>query len=227
MTKNETWTRISRMYADLLLWKIHVSLRKPRPNFPRKFRDVGILIWLVSLTLGCSVRPVTISPTPFLVHPSSTPLPTATPAPSLPPTNTPTATSTPSPTPGYAPVIRFPTWALIHDLAWSPDGEHIAISAGTDVFLYDRAARLEQTFPVGVWAERVAFHPSQPVLAAAVKDGSIRFWDTVTGAETCRFPAHLKGANSLAFQPGGELLASTGNDIISHLWDIASVLYGG
>jgi WD40 repeat protein len=117
---------------------------------------------------------------------------------------------------------------LIHDLRWSPDGSQLAIAAGTDIHLYDSASLIEQhTLVLGVWTERIAYHPSQPILGAAAKDGSIRFWNTASGAEICKFTAHRKGANSLAFQPNGSLFATTGTDIISRLWDISSVVSGG
>jgi len=56
---------------------------------------------------------------------------------------------------------------LIHDLRWSPDGSQLAIAAGTNIHLYDANLIEQHTIIVGVWTERIAFHPSQPILGAA------------------------------------------------------------
>lgn len=135
------------------------------------------------------------------------------------------ATTAPSPTPEIA--LQLPTPGLIHDLHWSADGSQLAIAAGTDIHLYDASLHEEHVIPLGVWAERLAFHPSHPVFGAALKDGSVRFWNSTSGNEICKFTAHTKGATSLAFQYGGSLLATTGNEIVSRIWDISSMLADG
>jgi WD40 repeat protein len=162
----------------------------------------------------------------------------AGPSPAHPPTSAipPTALARPTstalivltPASENTPAIRFPLRDLIHDLRWSPDGSQLAVAAGTNIHIYAADGLREQhSLAVGVWTERLAFHPSEPILGAAAKDGSIRFWDTTSGNELCSFIAHPKGANSLAFQPNGNQLATTGSSIVSHLWDISSLLSGG
>jgi WD40 repeat protein len=136
-------------------------------------------------------------------------------------------------------VLQFAAGNLIHDIAWSPDGSQLAVAAGTKIHLYNSESLDEQhLLSVGVWTERLAFHPSLPILGAAVKDGTIRFWDTSNGSEICRFRAHRKGANSLSFQPASGsidpaetereegLLVTTGAEIISRLWDISTLAAG-
>ena len=199
--------------------------------------NTRILLVLSTLFLASCTSPTpALFPTPTL---TATSLPaTATSLPTLvlsvieglAPTNTPQ----PPPTPRDAPALRFPAGGLIHDLHWSPDGSQLAIAAGTNIHIYDVSpstgsgqALVElHTLALDVWTERIAFHPSQALLGAAAKDGTIHFWNTTTGVETCRFTAHKKGANSLAFQPGGTLLVTTGAEIISRLWDISSALKG-
>ena len=187
-------------------------------NKPNTF---NLILFTVFLT-ACAGLPATSSPPPATLI-SLTASPTAP----LPPISTQSLTRAPET--GDTALIQFHSPDLIHDLAWSPDGSQLAIAAGTDIHIYAADSLAEQrTLAVGIWSERIAFHPSQPILAAAGKDGRIRFWDTVSGKEICGFVAHPKGTNSLAFQPGGGvLLATTGIDIISRLWDISSVLSGG
>lgn len=186
-----------------------------------RFFCIGLVLTLLTACAAptsapAAVLPVTDTATPRIIHPTVTFVPTLTllAAPS----------ATPSPTPEYA--IQFAAPGLIHDLRWSADGSQLAIAAGTDIHLYDANLREQRVIPLGLWTERLAFYPSRPILGAALKDGSVRFWASDSGAEICKFTAHAKGANSLALQPGGNLLATTGTDIISRMWNISSVLTG-
>jgi WD40 repeat protein len=178
--------------------------------------------------LAPSPSPTIFDDLPYGHDVADTPAPTSTAA-DLPTTviSQPTPTLTATPTPEDAPVIQFPIHDLIHDLRWSPDGSQLAIAAGTDIHLYNSDSMVERyRFALGVWAEHIVFASNHPILGAAAKNGKVYFWDMTTGAEICQFTAHKKGVNSLAFQPGGDLLATTGTDIISRLWDISSVLAG-
>lgn len=177
------------------------------------------LLWLTACAGG---------PTPTLTLAPDTLTPdTPSPTPTLTLTPVLTPTLSPSPTAENSPILQFPAHELVHDLRWSPDGRQLVIAAGTNLYLYDANLQKQHIILLGLWAERVAFHPSRPMVGAALKDGTVRFWDTANGEEICKFTAHTKGANSLSFQPGGDLLATTGTDIISRTWDISSVLAGG
>ncbi len=190
-------------------------------------RKAGFPLFLVSpplFLLALCLASCTSHTPAQRITPSVVPLPTKI-TPVLP-----TPTISPTQLNADAPLLRYPAPDLIHDLAWSPDGSHLAVSAGTNIHIYAADGLAEQhSLAVGVWSERIAFHPSQPILAAAGKDGRIRFWDIdrTGGNEICSFVAHPKGANSLAFDPDGTFLATTGSEIISRLWDISSVLSGG
>ena len=133
-------------------------------------------------------------------------------------------------TPFYAndkPSLKYNSWDLVHDINYSPDGKLLAVSAGEKVYIYEAdSLTLRFILSPGAWTNRLAFHPTGPLIALAVRDGSIQFWDTVKGTLICQFTAHKKGANSLAIHPGGTKLATTGTDITSRLWDISSVAAG-
>jgi WD40 repeat protein len=125
--------------------------------------------------------------------------------------------------PDSLPVIQFPAPGLIHDLRWAPEGNQLAIAVGTEIHLYDAELAENRVIQLGIWTERLAFDRSNTLFGAALKDGSIRIWDwgSASQDEVCKFTAHSKGANSLSFQPDGNLLATTGTDIISRIWDIS------
>ena len=188
-------------------------------------RFFGVVLFLMFLS-ACAAP--TVTPTAF-VPPADTSTPRVI-LPTLTITPTPTATASPSPTSENVVAIQFPAPGLIHDLRWSPDGGALVIAAGTDIHTYNFHDNMREMYVIrlGIWTERLAFFDMPAtLLGAALKDGSVRFWDWLTGKELCKFTAHTKGANSLAFQPHGTLLATTGTDIISRTWDISSVLAGG
>jgi WD40 repeat protein len=112
----------------------------------------------------------------------------------------------------------------VHDLAWSPDGNRLAVSAGDWAHIYDAYTLVElQTIYTGAWAVDLDYQ-IEDMLSLVDKDGSLQFWDTSTGSLLCRMHAHEKGANSLDIDPSGRLLASAGNDAILRLWDLAPLL---
>ncbi len=185
---------------------------------------LGILCCVLFLG-GCAaatsaptaVLPLTETPLPASPSPVSSATATSITA----PTPDPLATNTLSP--DSLPVIQFPAPNLIHDLRWAPEGKQLAIAAGTEIHLYDASLVEDRIIQLGMWTERLAFDPSNTLFGAALKDGSIHIWDWGSSKqdEVCKFTAHSKGANSLSFQQGGNLLATTGTDIISRVWDIS------
>jgi WD40 repeat protein/serine/threonine protein kinase len=58
----------------------------------------------------------------------------------------------------------------------------------------------------------LAFSPGGEWIAGAGGDGTIKVWNSRTGAEVQAFPAHAKSVFSVAFHPEGRYLASTGAD---------------
>lgn len=167
--------------------------------------------------------------------PSAAPTASATPGATASPTTTPippAPDATPSPIP--TPHLQYAPTDIILDIAYSPDtlsgagGALLAVAAGLTVHLYDAATLTEQVkIPFTVWVNRLDFHPTRPILATAAKDGRVQFWDTRTGAALCAFTAHEKGAIAVAFHPTQAVLGTTGNAIVSKVWDISSVLAGG
>ena len=120
-------------------------------------------------------------------------------------------------------VVDFAPWAMILAVAWSPDGQAIAVSAGQSVRLLE-AGTLEESYQwkLGATTGSLAWSPDGQFLAAGSRDGQVRIWELSTGKLVQSIQAHKKGVNSVAFHPSGNLLVSGGNDAVARLWDIRS-----
>jgi WD40 repeat protein len=185
------------------------------------FQPLGFLL-LLSLITGCipsvSTNAATVPSTPVF-------LPTPTQISTLQKTDSASAFTA---TPAHAgPALKFNAWEIVHDIAYSPDGQYLAVSAGTHVHIFNSGNLAEiADIQAGAWASRIAFHPGLPLIMLAVKDGAIQILEILSGALVCQFTAHEKGAHSLSIHPDGGLLVTTGADITSGLWDTASIKNG-
>jgi WD40 repeat protein len=142
----------------------------------------------------------------------------------LPPTPTPLPVSV-TPLPGqdgsaFVKEIAFNSWELVLELAWSPDGRLLAISAGEQIHLIDPSTvTILRTLEGGVWSPGLAFNRQSTRLASASRDGHVSVWDPASGQRLIEIPAHNKSANSVAFHPSLDWLATSGNDGMARLWD--------
>ena len=155
-------------------------------------------------------------------HPEVTPIPTYTPTPEFTTSQVIPKTFNPL-TLTKINRIQYKPSELVLDLAYSPDGELLAVSAGDIIHLYksDTLAEIQQ-LPAGAWSVSITFSPDNRLLASGARDGMLKIWDVTTGELRKVIVAHKKGVNSVAFSPDGHTIASGGNDAVARLWDVAS-----
>ena len=98
-------------------------------------------------------------------------------------------------------------------IAFSPDGEHLAVATAVGVWLHDVKTTHELAlFPGGrsPWEGAVAFSPDGTLLAAG-DGGHIKLWEIATRRNIATLDGHMSGVWSVAFSPDGTKLASAAN----------------
>ncbi|KAH8823810.1 nuclear distribution protein PAC1-1 [Flagelloscypha sp. PMI_526] len=65
---------------------------------------------------------------------------------------------------------------------------------------------------------RVSFHPTQPLLASASEDFTIKIWDWESGDLQRTLSGHTREVKDVDFHPRGEYLVSAASDLTVRLW---------
>ncbi|MDR1283871.1 MAG: WD40 repeat domain-containing protein [Opitutaceae bacterium] len=97
------------------------------------------------------------------------------------------------------------------DLAWSPDGEQLAVaSAAGPVALFDSADGARADLPGhDDGANCLAWHPAFPILASGGQDGSVKFWDTSTDQHITTARLGFAWVEHLAWQPAASTASAS------------------
>jgi WD40 repeat protein len=119
----------------------------------------------------------------------------------------------------------------ITSVVFSPDGKMLASTSNSDrsVRLWDPATGKEiRRIDVKAAGENlwVVFSPDSKYLAFYGDTEAIRLWEVATGKEVARFAGHRDMIGSVAFCPGGRVLASGGWDTSILLWDLTGGMDG-
>ena len=126
-------------------------------------------------------------------------------------------------------IVRLGKGFPIGEVAFSPDGQRLAVPSKIGIWIYDTATELELALLTGHpgWVYSVSFSPDGSTLATA-GDGTVVLWDVVTGREIATLEhSWLRGltgrVSSVSFSPDGSTLASSWSyDHTVVLWDVAT-----
>lgn len=112
---------------------------------------------------------------------------------------------------------------IITDMAWSPDGQMLAIvSADDTIDICDtlhgkRIWKLEGRHSGNI--NSIAWSPDGKMLASGSSDTTIGIWNIKTGKFSRRLKGHSNWVWALKWSPDGQTLASSSNDLTIRLWD--------
>lgn len=108
-----------------------------------------------------------------------------------------------------------------HTLAYSPDGETLAVGSSLGIHLFDSSdLQLLKFIPTDTWVRALAFSPDGSLLASGSYDKNIRIWRTRDGTLLKELTGHSAWVRSLAFSPDGQWLATASDDNTVRLWSI-------
>ena len=108
-------------------------------------------------------------------------------------------------------------------VAFSPDGQRLAVASHIGVWLYDVATSRELALlPTSLRVNSLAFSPDGTTLASGSYEGTVLLWDVATREQRATLEGHTYGVNSVSFSPDGTTLASGWDDGTITLWDMAT-----
>jgi serine/threonine protein kinase/WD40 repeat protein len=132
---------------------------------------------------------------------------------------------------GQTPVLSLPVGDPSGAMAFSPDGQEVAVGFASGSLSTFRlpGGESSKTYPVGPGPFSAAFHPREPILAVSSSvTGKVQLLDLRSGGAIRVLP-HRDAAWGIAWHPRGKLLAVASGQGI-HLWDtttgLKSVLLG-
>ena len=116
----------------------------------------------------------------------------------------------------------------VEAVAFSPDGQVLAVAGSIGIWLYDVATSRELALLTGHTGRitSVSFSPDGSMLASGGRRNEVILWDVASGSQLATLQGHaeLESISSASFSPDGSLLASGSDDGTVLLWQLASIV---
>ena len=116
----------------------------------------------------------------------------------------------------------------IKDIAYSPDGKHLAVAVGIGVWIYDAQTGIEQALlpaAPGDTVRRAVFSPDGNTLAVTGAMRKIQLWDYRSQTLKGSLAGHSHHPSSVVFSPDGNTIASTEIEQTTQLWDVMTMKF--
>ncbi len=103
---------------------------------------------------------------------------------------------------------------IINEMAYSPNGTHLAVAGSIGIWLYDMTIHHEVALLTGNTGpvSSVAFSPDGSTIISGNRDGTVWVWDAHTGEHIQTFST-ADWVLSVAFSPDGKTIASGGGHV--------------
>ena len=112
----------------------------------------------------------------------------------------------------------------VGEVAYSPDGNRLAVASGTGIWLYDAHTGNELALLTGHTGKvrSVGFSPDGSTIASGSEDNTVVLWDAITREPKHVLIGHENIVTSVVFSPNGSILASGSFDGYVRLWDVTT-----
>lgn len=114
---------------------------------------------------------------------------------------------------------------LVNQIAYSPDGRHLAVVSNIGVWIYDASTGTEQallTAHTGLAVRNVVFSPDGQTLAVIGDGRKVQLWDIRTQTLKGILPGHTYDP-TVAYSPDGHTIAIADMVETTQLWDVTTM----
>ena len=116
----------------------------------------------------------------------------------------------------------------VNQIAYSPDGKHLAIVSDIGVWIYDASTGTEQallTRDTGRAVSKVGFSPDGQTLAVTGDRQELQLWDTRTWTLNGTLDKDGNWPTDFAFSPDGNTIAVADLGQTTELWDVSTIRF--
>lgn len=109
----------------------------------------------------------------------------------------------------------------VRDVAWSPDGDRLAVASGKVATVLDRSGREVSETPSQVdFLSSIAFDPGGDLIVTSSRDGVARVWHARSGRQLAELRGHTDEIVDAAFTAEGREVVTLSLDGTARSWEV-------